>query len=630
MATREELEELRRSGRQESNPFLGALSKLAEVPIRAARLPFQLVGEVLQTPQQRAERTAVNQRRALSEFVTGEAPPERSEGRRFANILSLGLIPGNPSSRVDPNALAGESARRFEQLTPLQQRLLQAKRPSDFADLVSDDSFFSEEEPATATGQINQDLEAGFISPEGAAFEAARLAPEVGAAQQLFSPENQIKLLDDFTPESVAAGAQANDLSRLKPKVAGTNPVEALLKVPGVSDTLFKSGVDASSLVSAFQSGDPGAIKFKEQPAAGLAGSESFLTKAFDRGATPESIAEVERTGDISRLDIPPEGALELANDREFLNGLVDRKVTFDSIQAFRQTGDISQLRTEAAKSGADVLLESPSFVNAVNPTPESLQAAIEASDVSLLEPDPRAAEAVSPEQFDREIKLMDRFLDSVDKEVEIAKSFRTLIGAFAQNANDIPDDIREPLDRFLRKRGKSLQSLSPNGFRDVALVFSFMRALDPDSVVRESEQDLAIRSQGIPASLKVRLEKALNAASGNVPKGQIFSPEARNDLFRTIRDIMSTSVSGFREASNEFRTIAEASGARPDVVTPNVIRDVLAFFDETVLDERVLTAESVDTLVEQFQEEKGRAPRTNKEFEAFAREQGFSMPDGG
>lgn len=137
---------------QESNPFLEQLKaygaslpgRLIQTPVRAAKLPFQLLTEI--TGRGGAGEEVESLQRSLATQVTGKEVPY-SEGRRYANAFSLGLIPNNKYPTINPQQLNPEEQQRFEKLTPLQQRLLQSKRPRDFADMLNDDQLFAERQP---------------------------------------------------------------------------------------------------------------------------------------------------------------------------------------------------------------------------------------------------------------------------------------------------------------------------------------------------------------------------------------------------------------------------------------------------------------------------------------------------
>ena len=67
-------------------------------------------------------------------------------------------------------------------------------------------------------------------------------------------------------------------------------------------------------------------------------------------------------------------------------------------------------------------------------------------------------------------------------------------------------------------------------GFNDVAMIFAFMKSLDPDSVVRESEYATAANAgSGVPEKIWKAYNKALN--------GEILLPQLRREIIRAARD---------------------------------------------------------------------------------------------
>ncbi len=132
--------------REKPSPFMEVAGRIAQVPVRALQLPFQLLSEAAGTPEAVNGRLAEDIRRQKASELTGQ-PVQYSEGRRWANALSLGLIPNNPSSAIDPSQLDPEQRAKFEQMNPLMQALMQSKRPSDYAALLSNDALFAEPEP---------------------------------------------------------------------------------------------------------------------------------------------------------------------------------------------------------------------------------------------------------------------------------------------------------------------------------------------------------------------------------------------------------------------------------------------------------------------------------------------------
>lgn len=143
------------------NPFWQGLKeygaslpgRVLQLPVKAVQLPIHLAQEALETRgAQRGARTEAAQR-DLYTRVTGQ-DPDYSESRRWANAFSLGLVPNNQAPTVNPEQLPPDQADRFKNLTPLEQRLLQAKNPRDFANLLGEDGLFHEPEKPPVKAQF--------------------------------------------------------------------------------------------------------------------------------------------------------------------------------------------------------------------------------------------------------------------------------------------------------------------------------------------------------------------------------------------------------------------------------------------------------------------------------------------
>jgi hypothetical protein len=98
-----------------------------------------------------------------------------------------------------------------------------------------------------------------------------------------------------------------------------------------------------------------------------------------------------------------------------------------------------------------------------------------------------------------------------------------------------------------------------PSAAGDLALIFNYMKVLDPGSVVRETEFATAQNAAGVPDRIRAKYNQVLS--------GERLSPDTRADfvdraemLFEGQRSIHST-----RE--KEYRRLAESVGADPDQV---------------------------------------------------------------
>lgn len=117
-----------------------------------------------------------------------------------------------------------------------------------------------------------------------------------------------------------------------------------------------------------------------------------------------------------------------------------------------------------------------------------------------------------------------------------------------------------EVRDAF-RRIESAVASPSPAG--DIALIFNFMKMLDPGSTVREGEFATAQNAAGIPERIVNMYNKAL--------KGELLNGTQRSDFVSQARRIHDTSQRQIESLSKQYRNIAK----RLDIDERNVIIDV-------------------------------------------------------
>jgi len=96
----------------------------------------------------------------------------------------------------------------------------------------------------------------------------------------------------------------------------------------------------------------------------------------------------------------------------------------------------------------------------------------------------------------------------------------------------------------------------------DLALTYAFSKAMDPESVVRDSEQALVIGSQPWfkAAVEKVKKDFSVDGA-GN------FTPETRRELRAQIINSVKARVKGYNQIRDQFASIARGSNFNPDEI---------------------------------------------------------------
>lgn len=90
----------------------------------------------------------------------------------------------------------------------------------------------------------------------------------------------------------------------------------------------------------------------------------------------------------------------------------------------------------------------------------------------------------------------------------------------------------------------------------DIALVFSFMKMLDPGSVVRETEYATAANAAGVPDRVRNIFNRALN--------GERLTATQRLEMVRTARSIYDPRVAKYNQKATEYQGYARDYGVDP------------------------------------------------------------------
>lgn len=99
----------------------------------------------------------------------------------------------------------------------------------------------------------------------------------------------------------------------------------------------------------------------------------------------------------------------------------------------------------------------------------------------------------------------------------------------------------------------------SPSAAGDLALIFNFMKILDPGSVVREGEFATAQNSAGVPARVRNLYNQTIS--------GERLSPPQRQDFLGQARGLYQAQLQGHRRLEQQFSGIAQRAGVRPEEV---------------------------------------------------------------
>lgn len=127
----------------------------------------------------------------------------------------------------------------------------------------------------------------------------------------------------------------------------------------------------------------------------------------------------------------------------------------------------------------------------------------------------------------------------------------------FVSNASDFVS---------LRSAFNKVKAATPTAAGDIALVFNFMKILDPTSVVREGEFATAQNAAGVPERIRNTLNRLMS--------GERLSPEQREDFEQQARNVYASQLEQHRQLEDQFRGIAQRIGVNPENVIVDFVGD--------------------------------------------------------
>lgn len=117
--------------------------------------------------------------------------------------------------------------------------------------------------------------------------------------------------------------------------------------------------------------------------------------------------------------------------------------------------------------------------------------------------------------------------------------------------------DFRTIRDSYARVEASAKD---PSAAGDLALIFNYMKILDPGSVVRESEFANAQNSAGVPEIVRARYNAVL--------RGERLSDVTRADFLSRAQDLYAAQSGINAQLEKQYRRLAESAGVSPENVT--------------------------------------------------------------
>jgi hypothetical protein len=198
--------------------------------------------------------------------------------------------------------------------------------------------------------------------------------------------------------------------------------------------------------------------------------------------------------------------------------------------QPATEGGLMVEAQLEAAKRYPDDIKKQVAFVQTVQRTGQIPK------DIEAEQREIEKAEKLDEKTFERADKLRDEF-----------------------NAMPTVKDFKEVRDKVADV--KAIVDTGIQGPADLAIVFAFMKALDPSSVVRESEYSSAAQSGGI---FRGTWEKF----NGAFQEGQFLPEDVKQDFLTLVQSSLNTKRKSFEQDLGRYNDLAQKSGVDTDYVT--------------------------------------------------------------
>jgi hypothetical protein len=108
----------------------------------------------------------------------------------------------------------------------------------------------------------------------------------------------------------------------------------------------------------------------------------------------------------------------------------------------------------------------------------------------------------------------------------------------------------------------------NPTAANDLALIFGYMKILDPGSVVREGEFANAQNSAGVPDRLR--------ATYNNLLRGERLTEVQRQDFLRSAYGAVQSQVPRVQSVIDYYTDVATSIGVKPESVIRNPLKDAI------------------------------------------------------
>ncbi len=273
---------------------------------------------------------------------------------------------------------------------------------------------------------------------------------------------------------------------------------------------------------------------------------------AYFNNLTPEQAKKIGLS--------PAQLALVRANPQASYDDVVDRsfkRETFSTTPQYGLTATGSRLAYQLGDAGSLNILDIVPTIEFEKVDKGSHVLIYEKGTGKLLETIPKK---MTPDQAERLVIEKDQKTKGDTERISArAKSMR-------QEFNQITSSMRDVALSYGKiksaEKAASDQSGERKGAADIALIFNYMKLLDPGSVVREGEFATARNAGGIPDRVV--------AIYNGVVKGDILSKEVRTSFVAAAEEVLKPYRDQFHATKIRYSNLAKSEGVEPDRVVMN------------------------------------------------------------
>lgn len=237
---------------------------------------------------------------------------------------------------------------------------------------------------------------------------------------------------------------------------------------------------------------------------------------------------------------------------------------------------DPSSARGKALQAAASTALQLSGYQNKPVTTGEVLGAMMQSGMGAYEKATAREeAKQLAAQQrtTDLQLKLMEieaaRQKTGRDANKQIFEQEKNLRGEFTTASKP----FKEMMENFSKSFALATKK-NPTGASDIALVFTFMKTLDPRSVVRENEQASAENAGGVPAAIRNFYNKLYT--------GQRFDPVVREEILGAAKTLVFGQLEAQMNLENRYDNLASSYDLDADNIYTSLLPKSGTFLSPT------------------------------------------------